>query len=101
MTNNPKRKKLSILAEQLRKHAKASNLQVFIIHDGDEPGMAKALGNYGEAMVQTVVAHMAMNHPEIFASTIEMINKLADAQKAEAPKEEEKAEEKPSLIVVP
>lgn len=105
-SNNPKRNKLFILAEQLRKHAKASNLQAFIMIDGDEPGMAKALGNYSEGMVQTIVAHMAITHPDIFSKTIEMINKMAEAveekqKEIEGATEVAKEEERPSLIVVP
>lgn len=78
------RKKLLILSDQVRAHAKAKLLQAFIFTEGEKPGTVSISGHYSAQMVKSLVINLALKHPEFFSEAVEDMNKLA-AQTEEAP----------------
>lgn len=60
------RRKLGILAKQVRDHAKKYGLEVFVMHAGTERDSVMITGHYSAHLARNVIAHMANNHPEIF-----------------------------------
>lgn len=91
------RQKLNLLVDQVYKHAKKHSLEAFMMYSGEDAEKLKMSGNYSENMVRNVVAHMLINHPEIFADVIDAVNKFTSQDE---PKEEEVKEE-PKLVVEP
>lgn len=103
-TDKQNRSRLSLLADQLHKHCKKHTLELFMMYSGDVEGGVKMSGHYSEQMVKNVIAHMAMNHPEVFSEVVEAINKMVDEAEANAgPAEAEVVEETPApkLVVEP
>lgn len=73
-TDQQNRKKLALLCDQARKHAKASGLQAFIMFEDMEAGKVSIAPYYGAAMIQSVIAYIASRHPDILMSTIDALN---------------------------
>lgn len=78
------RKKLLILSDQVRAHAKAKLLQCFIFTEGKKPGTVSISGHYSPQMVKSLVINLALKHPEFFSEAVEEMNKMA-TQTEEAP----------------
>ena len=77
------RKKLLIISDQVRAHAKAKNLQCFLFTEGEKPGTISISGHYSAEMVKSLVINLAMKHPELFTEAINAMNKMAEAQAKE------------------
>lgn len=78
------RKKLLILSDQVRAHAKAKLLQCFIFTEGEKPGTVSISGHYSAQMIKSLVINLALKHPEFFSEAVEEMNKMA-AQTEEVP----------------
>lgn len=78
------RKKLLILSDQVRAHAKAKLLQCFIFTEGEKPGTVSISGHYSAQMVKSLVINLAMKHGDLFSEAVEEMNKMA-AQAEEVP----------------
>jgi hypothetical protein len=59
-------KKLSLLCNQMTKHAKAHNLQVYVMQEVENRQVGVS-GHFSEEMLVNLAAHLGLQHPQAVA----------------------------------
>lgn len=75
------RKKLALMADQMRRHAKQAGLKAFMFYDAEEHGLYGVSGYYDAMTVNSIIAAIYDRHPNEFKSMVQMIAQLESGEK--------------------
>ena len=85
------RKKLGLLADQVRKHAKATETYVYIFGEGEPEGTVTEAGYFSSQVLQAMIMHISQKYPGAIEEAQKRLADFAGAQE----------EPKPKLIIEP
>ncbi|HNR54564.1 MAG TPA: hypothetical protein PKJ19_05305 [Flavobacteriales bacterium] len=86
------RKKLSILADQIHRHAKATGTHIYVFGEGEKEGTLTEAAYCSHAMMKSMVMHIAIKYPGLIEEAQKSLSEFAGA---------DKEPEKPKLIIEP
>ena len=76
-TTRQKRNKMLILADQLRKYGKSTNLQCVVFTEGAEEGTVMLTGYYGNVIVSSLIQQLCLMNRTVVDKAIAELDDLS------------------------